>query len=99
MKDRHGEGMHGVFKTVDDLGRMVLPKELRDHLDVELKEKVELIAGEDCVIIRKYRERCVFCRESAEELLFFKERPVCGACLQALREVSAASEAGGASAK
>jgi transcriptional pleiotropic regulator of transition state genes len=91
--------MHGIFKTVDDLGRMVLPKELRDHLDVELREKVELIAGEDCVIIRKYRERCVFCRASGEDMLLFMEQPVCVSCLRALRGQPAEAEAGAESAE
>ena len=91
MRDKNRKG---IYKTVDELGRMVLPKELREHLDVKAQERVELIVEEDCVVLRKHREICTFCRQGAEGMILFMEKPVCPACLRALSALAPASEAG-----
>ena len=85
MKNVSGSSDRGIYKTVDELGRMVLPKEMREHLDVLPKERVELIVGEDCVILRKHHEGCTFCHKAAEGMRTFLEKPVCPTCMEGLK--------------
>ena len=44
-----------------------------------------MIAGEDYIILKKYQETCVFCKECTEKLISFKEKLVCVSCLEQLR--------------
>ena len=76
---------HGICRTVDELGRLGFPKELREHLDIQARDKVEMIAGEDYIVLKKHEETCVFCKERTEELIPFKEKLVCVSCLEQLR--------------
>ena len=44
----------GIVRKVDELGRIVLPIELRRTLDIEIKDPVEIFVDEDFIILRKY---------------------------------------------
>lgn len=77
----------GVMRRVDELGRIVLPKELRMSMHIHLKDPLEVFVGDnDTIILRKYQPGCVFC-ESMEHLTTFKGLHVCRACIQALTKV------------
>ena len=84
MKKINVNEHHGICRTVDELGRLGFPKELREHLDIQARDKVEMIAGEDYIILKKYQETCVFCKECTEKLISFKEKLVCVSCLEQL---------------
>jgi len=74
---------NGMIRRVDELGRVVLPAELRRELDIGERDLVEVrLEGEE-ICIRKTTARCVFCgRES--DLLAFRGRCVCRACREQL---------------
>ena len=88
MKKINVNEQHGICRTVDELGRLGFPKELREHLDIQARDKVEMIAGEDYIILKKHQETCVFCKENAGDLIPFKEKLVCAACLGQLKEMA-----------
>lgn len=92
MKKINVNDQHGICRTVDELGRLGFPKELREHLDIQARDKVEMIAGEDYIILKKHQETCVFCKENAGELISFKEKLLCADCLRQLREMALPSE-------
>ena len=46
----------GITRKIDDLGRVVLPIELRRMLGIEVKDSLEIFVEEDSVILRKYRK-------------------------------------------
>ena len=92
MKKINVNDQHGICRTVDELGRLGFPKELREHLDIQARDKVEMIAGEDYIILKKHQETCVFCKESEGELIPFKEKLLCAACLGQLRALALPSE-------
>ena len=74
----------GIVRKVDELGRIVLPIEMRRTLDIAEKDPVEIYVEGDCVILRKYQASCVFC-SSVREVTAFKGRSVCASCLSKLK--------------
>ena len=74
----------GIVRKVDELGRIVLPIELRRTLDIGEKEALEIYVDEDQIILRKYAPACVFCGES-HGIEVFRGKNICAACLRELR--------------
>ena len=69
----------GVVRNVDALGRVVIPKELRKTLDIDLKEPLEVFVDSEKIILQKYEPGCVFCK-NAEETIEFNGKNVCKEC-------------------
>ncbi|MBR1456711.1 MAG: AbrB/MazE/SpoVT family DNA-binding domain-containing protein [Oscillospiraceae bacterium] len=76
----------GIVRKVDELGRIVLPIEMRRTLDIAEKDPVEIYVEGDSVILRKYQSSCVFC-DSVKDITTFKGRSVCAACIGKLKEL------------
>ncbi len=74
----------GIVRKVDELGRIVLPIELRRTLDIEEKDALEIYVEDDSIILRKYQQSCIFC-DSTRDLVNFKGRNVCADCVAKLR--------------
>lgn len=74
----------GIVRRVDDLGRIVLPMELRKILDIEPRDSLEIFMEGDNVILRKYEPQCIFCGQAGNTELF-KMKNVCKDCV---REIS-----------
>ncbi|MFC8685934.1 AbrB/MazE/SpoVT family DNA-binding domain-containing protein [Brevibacillus porteri] len=69
----------GVVRKVDELGRIVLPKELRDIFDINIKDAIEIYVNGESIILKKYQPACVFCN-NADQTVFFKGKLICSAC-------------------
>jgi transcriptional pleiotropic regulator of transition state genes len=69
----------GIIRKVDELGRVVLPIELRRTLDIEEKTDLEIYTENNAIILRKAGQSCVFCG-SAKVLTVFKGHNICSAC-------------------
>lgn len=76
----------GIVRRIDDLGRVCLPKEFRDVLDMESGSKVEMSIEGDRIMIGRYGKSCVFCGDECAALHEFWDKHVCDACLRALCE-------------
>ena len=74
----------GIVRKVDELGRIVLPIEMRRTLDIAERDPVEIYVEGDSVILRKYQASCVFC-DSVRDIRPYKGRNVCAACIEALK--------------
>jgi len=74
----------GVVRKVDELGRIVLPIELRRTLDIEEKDALEIFTEGKDIVLRKYEAGCVFCDE-VKEVKNFKGKLVCKKCKEELR--------------
>ena len=68
----------GIVRRIDELGRIVLPIELRRTMDIEERDKVEIYLEEDLIIVRKCG--------TARNLIAFKEKSVCRDCIRALNK-------------
>ena len=75
----------GVVRKVDALGRIVLPKDLRDRMDLNGGTKYELSIDGECIVIDKYIPKCTICEEKSEDITYFKDRPVCKKCIEELK--------------
>ena len=75
----------GIVRKVDELGRIVLPIELRRTLEIDEKDSMEIYVDGNSVIMRKYQPSCVFCGE-ADDVTVFKGKNICQKCLKELTE-------------
>ncbi|MDR0889467.1 MAG: AbrB/MazE/SpoVT family DNA-binding domain-containing protein [Oscillospiraceae bacterium] len=74
-----------MVRRVDELGRIVLPIELRRTLDIEERDLLEIHLDKDCILLRKYMPCCTFC--GAERgLQEYRGKQLCQKCLQELAE-------------
>lgn len=73
----------GVVRKVDELGRIVIPIELRRTMGIEEKDALEIYVDSDKIILKKYEPACIFC-QNAEEVVNFKGKNMCKACLTEL---------------
>ncbi len=73
----------GIVRKVDELGRIVIPIELRRNLDIEEKDSLEIYVEDDHIILKKYSPACSFC-SGATGITVFKGRNVCRNCLEEL---------------
>ena len=74
----------GVVRKVDELGRIVLPIELRKLMDINVKDSLEIFTDGDSVVLRKYMPACVFCAD-ASDVIYFNGKRVCRKCLEQLK--------------
>lgn len=73
----------GIVRKVDELGRIVLPIELRRTLDIAEKDSLEIYVDEDSIILRKYQPACIFC-DNARDIVTYKGKNVCKDCIKSL---------------
>ena len=75
----------GIVRKVDELGRIVLPIELRRTLDIELKDSLEIYVDGNSIILKKYQPACIFCG-SAKDIFNYKDKILCRSCLEDLKK-------------
>jgi len=73
----------GIVRKIDELGRIVLPIELRRTLDLDTKDSLEIYVDQDAVVLKKFKKSCVFCGEG-ENLIEFKNKLICPECINIL---------------
>lgn len=73
----------GIVRKVDELGRVVLPIELRRTLGISEKDPLEIFVEGEQVILRKYEPDCVFCG-SVTNVKHYRGKMVCGECTEAI---------------
>ena len=74
----------GIVRKLDEVGRIVLPKELRRLFQIENSEDaVEIFTEDDRIILRKYQPTCIFCRNE-NDLFLFSGQKVCRECANKL---------------
>lgn len=78
-------GSTGIVRKVDELGRVVIPIELRRTLEIEEHDPLEIAMEEDRIVLRKYQPTCIFC-SAAEDLIDYRNKRICRSCLQAINE-------------
>lgn len=74
----------GIVRKVDELGRIVLPIELRRTLDIAERDPLEIYVEGYSIVLKKYRPTCVFC-DSVKDISVYREKNVCARCLKELR--------------
>ena len=75
----------GIIRKVDDLGRIVLPIELRRVLDISERDELEIYMQNDRIILQKFEPACLFCG-SSRSLVSYRGKNVCQECVRKLAE-------------
>ena len=75
----------GIVRKVDELGRIVLPIELRRTLNINEKDSLEIFVDNDKIVLQKYEPACIFCG-NADDIVNYKGRNVCAECRVALNK-------------
>ncbi|ADL49898.1 AbrB/MazE/SpoVT family DNA-binding domain-containing protein [Clostridium cellulovorans] len=75
----------GVVRRVDELGRIVIPIELRRTLDIAEKDALEIYVDGEEIILKKYEPACIFCGD-ARNVENYKGKNICHNCLEELKK-------------
>ena len=70
----------GIVRNIDELGRVVVPKEFRKQLGIANTDPVEISLEEDRIVIKKYLPVCHFCG-SSNNIEMFKGKNICALCI------------------
>jgi transcriptional pleiotropic regulator of transition state genes len=75
----------GVVRKIDELGRIVLPIELRRTLNIGEKDALEIFVDGEQIILKKYEPDCIFCGEG-RDVINYKGKNICKSCLNEIRK-------------
>ena len=77
----------GIVRKVDELGRVVIPIELRRTLGIAERDALEIYTDQDRNILRKYEPTCtcIFCG-NADDVVLFKGKNICKGCLAKIKK-------------
>ena len=75
----------GIVRRVDELGRIVLPIELRRTLDITERDSLEIYVDGSSIILKKYQPACIFC-DDAKDVVSYKGKNICAKCLKERKE-------------
>ena len=81
----------GIIRRVDDLGRVVIPVELRNKFDISEKDPMEVFVDGSTIVLKKFEPNCIFCG-SSRKLVEYKEKLVCSKCLGKLSNIQIEKE-------
>lgn len=76
----------GIVRKVDELGRIVIPKETRDLLYINVGDSLEIFTDKASIFLKKYSPGCIFCGD-VNNLTMFKETYVCESCRKELENL------------
>ena len=76
----------GIIRKVDELGRIVLPIELRRTLDIEVRDEMEIFIDDGKIVLQKFEPTCTFCG-SSRSMITFCGKNVCYDCAEKLKEL------------
>lgn len=72
----------GIIRGLDNMGRVVIPKEIRKFLDMrEGVDEFEIYMQDDCIVLKKHKSSCVFCGIE-EDCIDFEGQLVCKNCIE-----------------
>lgn len=76
----------GIVRRIDELGRVVIPKEVRDNFEIMEKDSLEIFVDGEKIILKKYIPSCIFCG-SSKELITYNDKLVCNKCIAKMSEI------------
>lgn len=77
----------GIARPLDGIGRVVLPKEIRDVMGIPEGEPLEVFVDDDRIILRKFMHNCIFCGEGSD-VHFYRDHAVCRKCAEDLYNIA-----------
>lgn len=75
----------GIVRQVDDLGRIVIPREIRRTRDINVGDEIQIKIYRNSIILSKYQPSCIICGEKKDTKVF-KEKLICKNCIKLIAE-------------
>ena len=70
----------GIVRKLDELGRIVIPKEIRNKLNIEQRDSIEIYTDGNSIVLKKFESNCIFCNNS-KNLISYNDKYICQKCL------------------
>lgn len=77
----------GIIRKVDELGRVVIPKEIRELLEIMEGTPMEVFVEDSKVIFKKYETSCLFC-SSSKKLISYNGKLICSKCVEKISNIT-----------
>ncbi len=77
----------GIIRKIDELGRFVIPMEMRNKLDISSNDPLEIYVEGTTIMLRKYEPDCIFCG-SSKDVTPYKGKNVCAKCLSEMKKLN-----------
>ena len=74
----------GMVRKIDELGRIVLPAEIRQSMDINVRDSLEIFTDGGRIVLQKYQPSCIFCND-AGDVVYFNDKRICKGCLEKLK--------------
>ena len=81
----------GIIRRIDDLGRVVIPVEMRRVLDIGEREALSISLENNAIVLRRARTGCVFCG-GGKDVIDFRGKLVCPRCVRQLAIAQTSAE-------
>ena len=69
----------GIIRKVDELGRVVIPIEIRNQFNIAEKDPIEIYVDGSSIVLKKYEPNCIFCGNT-ENLMNYNDKLICEDC-------------------
>ena len=76
----------GIVRNLDELGRVVIPKEIRKKLQIEQKDPIEIFIDGNSIVLKKFEKGCIFCN-SSKDLITYKDKLICKKCKEKIMDI------------
>jgi transcriptional pleiotropic regulator of transition state genes len=74
----------GIIRNIDELGRIVIPKEIRKKMDIKSNQPIEIYVDDNKIILCKYSPSCILC-DGTENVTLFKGKRICQSCMDEIK--------------
>lgn len=74
----------GIIRCIDNLGRIVIPMEIRNAMDINTKDSLEIFVDKDMIILKKYESRCIIC-SCSDNLQEINQKKICDKCIENIK--------------
>lgn len=76
----------GIVRKVDELGRVVIPIEIRNQFEIAEKDPIEIYVDGSSIILKKYEKSCFFCGNT-KKIIEYKNKLICSKCLEQIKNL------------
>lgn len=81
----------GIVRRMDELGRVVIPMELRNQFKIVEKDPIEIFVDGSSIVLRKYEPNCIFCG-STKDLYEYSDKLICSKCAEKISNLKSKEE-------
>lgn len=69
----------GIIRRMDELGRVVIPIEIRNQFNIVEKDPIEIYVDGSSIVLKKFEPNCIFCGNT-KNLVTYKDKLICDKC-------------------